>query len=137
MSASEVHASVKRATQSGLLRPDQLRAANRKALTEFLVYGLKYAFPPERGGVSRGVPTAHSASPLREQVANTDDLPLVWPDPEGTVRGETLEPLYRCVPKAARNDPELHALLALVDAIRIGRARERELAIKELKERLG
>jgi len=85
--------------------------------------------------VTRGMPTAHAAPPLSEEIMG-DDLPPVWPDPEGTVRGETLEPLYRTVPMAARNDPQLYELLALVDAIRIGRARERNLAEKHLKERL-
>ncbi|HLY95055.1 MAG TPA: hypothetical protein VKP14_09435, partial [Gaiellaceae bacterium] len=88
-----------------------------------------------RGGMTRGLPTAHSAPPLRDQFASSE-VPTVWPDPEGTVRGEELEPLYRCVPQAARADAKLYEYLALVDAIRAGRARERELAVKELRSRL-
>lgn len=38
--------------------------------------------------------------------------------------------------QAARNDRTLNELLVLLDAIRAGRAREREFAIKVLKERL-
>jgi len=34
-----------------------------------------------------------------------------------------LEPLYKSVPQAALRDPILHQFLALVDAIRDGRAR--------------
>lgn len=137
MSASEVHASVRRATRSGLLREDERHTPNRKALLEFLVHGVKYAFPAERGGLTRGLPTAHATAPLHAHFAATEEPPPVWPDPDGTVRGEELEPLYRSVPKAARADPSLYELLALVDAVRGGRARERELAVKELRSRLG
>ncbi|MEG7523780.1 MAG: hypothetical protein M3H12_11860 [Chromatiales bacterium] len=45
-------------------------------------------------------------------------------------------PLYKSAPGAAKRDPALYELLVLVDAIRGGRARERELAIKELRARL-
>lgn len=137
MSASEVHASVRRATRSGLLLDDDRHTPNRRALLEFLVHGLKYAFPAERGRLTRGVPTAHAAPPLREHFAAGEESPPVWPDPEGTVRGEELEPLYRSAPKAARLDERLYELLALVDAVRAGRARERELAVKELRSRFG
>jgi hypothetical protein len=40
------------------------------------------------------------------------------------------------VPKAARRDPVLYELLALVDALRDGRARERRMAERELSTRL-
>jgi hypothetical protein len=58
----------------------------------------------------------------------------VWPDPTGEVRGQAIEPLYRSVPTAARNDPELYVLLSLIDAIRVGRVREQRLAVKELEQ---
>ena len=108
----------------------------RKNLEEFLVHGVKYAFPPQRGGLTRGIPTGYAAPPLKKIISRTDDPPPVWPYPEGTVRGYEFAPLYRSVPKAVASDPHLYELLALVDAIRGGRARERELAIKELGRRL-
>lgn len=135
MSASEVHAAVARAKQSGLYDASR-RKPNRKALLEFVVHGLRYVYPPERGALTRGVPTAHAAPPLNAQVEAGDDPPPVWPDPEGTVRGEEFRPLYRSAPRAARQDPALYELLALVDAVRGGRARERKLAIAELEARL-
>ena len=52
------------------------------------------------------------------------------------VRGAAVEPLYRSVPQAARLDSALYELLALVDAIRIGRARARKLAESMLRSRL-
>jgi hypothetical protein len=109
---------------------------NRANLKEFLVHGVKYAFPVHRGSLVRGVPTAYAAPPLAQQIAESSDPSPVWPDPEGTVRGLEFSPLYKNVPAAARRDPKLYELLALVDAIRDGRARERELAIRELTARI-
>jgi len=135
MSASEVHAAVKRSAAAGLFNP-HTRTTNRAALLEFLVHGLRYVFVPERAGMTRGIPTAHAAPPLVSMLAPTADPPPVWPDPEGTVRGEGFSPLYKSVPEAARNDEQLYELLALVDAIRAGRSRERGLAETMLAERL-
>jgi len=47
-----------------------------------------------------------------------------------------IEPLYNSVPAAAKSDSLLYEYLALVDALRIGRARERRFAEEELKHRL-
>lgn len=66
----------------------------------------------------------------------SNDLPPVWPWPEGNTRGVGLEPLYRKVPPAALRDLELYELLPLVDAIRDGRARERQIAEQDLVRRL-
>jgi len=99
---------------------------------------VKYSFPVIRGGITRGLPTAEAASPLREHFSDSSALPPVWPYPEGegAVRGTAFSPLYDNVPKAAWRDPKLYELLALVDAIREGRAREREIAIRELTARI-
>ncbi|MSP62426.1 MAG: hypothetical protein EXR72_19260 [Myxococcales bacterium] len=134
MSSSEVHQAVGRATLAGLLSPDR-RRPNRAALIELLVHGVRYVFVAERGGITRGMPTAHAAPPLVAKIAG-DALPPVWPDPEGSMRGEAFQPLYRSAPKASRNDPKLYECLALVDALRGGRARERKLAEAYLRAML-
>jgi hypothetical protein len=137
MSPSEVHAAVKRAQAARLLHGSALGGRPiLQALEEFLVHGVKYAFPPQRGGLSRGMPTSYAASPLNTQIAPGSEPPPVWPDADGPVRGLALEPLYHTVPVAAKRDPALYELLALVDAIRDGRARERKIAAKELAKRL-
>jgi len=51
MSASEAHAGVKRAGAARLMDL-QRRVPLKKALEEFLIHGMKYAFPPTRGGWS-------------------------------------------------------------------------------------
>ncbi len=135
LSPSQVHASLKRLERSRLTDAQTGRPL-LKAVEEFLIHGVKYAFPVQRGEATRGMLTAYAAPPLSDQIADDGDLPPVWPDAEGDVRGVTLEPLHKTVPKAARKDPALRELLALIDALRDGRARERQLAEKELSARL-
>jgi hypothetical protein len=137
LSASEVHAAVQRAKRARLFNVNESGGRpSRLALEEFLVHGLKYAFPAERGELTRGVPTAHAAEPLKRQIAADGDPPPVWPSADGKIRGYSFAPLYKTVPHAALRDPYLYEVLALIDAIRDGRARERQLAEKELKIRL-
>jgi len=136
MSASEVHAGVKRATEASLIRLEQdWGAPDPSALQELIVYGLKYVFAPVRGGLTRGIPTSFGAPPLDRLLAPAEEPP-VWPDEEGEVRGYAFSPLYKSVPFAARRDARLYELLALVDALRGGGAHERDVAIRELGVRL-
>jgi hypothetical protein len=137
LSPSEVHASVQRARQARLLQgPEPGGSLNKAALQEFLIHGVKYAFPPQRGELTRGVPTAHAAEPLKRLISAGNEPPPVWPSALGKTRGYSLAPLYKTVPQAALGDPFLYQMLALIDAIRDGRSRERQLAEQELKIRL-
>ena len=133
MSPSEIHAAIKRLQQARLLHGQEMQQKpNLSALEEFLLHGVKYAFPAVHGEVTRGLPTSFAAPPLKDEIASGDELPPVWPWPDGETRGITLEPLYRTAPAAALRDPVLYQSLALVDAIRDGRARERKIAEKLL-----
>lgn len=134
ISASEIHSAVQRSAESGLIDRTS-RTPMRKPLLEYLLHGVRYAFPATLGPIVRGMPTAYAAPPLADKISSDDVMP-VWKDPEGTVRGSAIEPLYISVPKAARRDPALYELLALVDALRIGRVRERKLAEEELCRRI-
>lgn len=137
MSPSEVHAASKRSVKAKLaVKQNNRIVPNIRNLQEFLLYGLQYVFVPERGELNRGMPTSYAAAPLVSQFAAINEPPPVWPAPEGKVRGESFSPLYKSAPVAAKNDPLLYELLVLVDAIRGGRAREREMAKKELARRL-
>jgi hypothetical protein len=134
---SEVYASVKRARSSHLLQGPELKdRLNRTGLLEFLLHGIRYAFPAERGAMTRGIPTRYAASPLKQHLEQGTEPPPVWPYAEGSTRGYSYAPLHKNAPKAALNDPRLYELLVLVDALRDGQARERELAVKELRDRL-
>jgi hypothetical protein len=137
MSPSEVHAAIKRARGSSLaIELEKGIEVNLSCLKEFIIHGLKYVFVPDRGGISRGMPTGYAAPPLKGLFVPSDELPPVWPDPMGEMRGESFSPLYKSAPNAARKDQKLYELLVLVDAIRDGRARERDIAVRELKLRL-
>jgi hypothetical protein len=116
MSASEVHSSLKRSALAKLYNP-----LNHQPLTphllELLIHGLKYIYPAVPGTLVRGMPTAYSISPLKEQIVNSGEA-IVWALPTGTEVGLAIAPLYPSVPHAASTDPELYELLGLVDAIR-------------------
>lgn len=139
MSVSSLHECLRRACDAGLARREGRTLAEpvREALREFLVHGVRYAFAAKIGSPARGMPTAHAAPPLRDAIDPGEDPPPVWPDAQGRVRGSSVRPLHRSVPAAARRDPRLYELLALVDALRVGRARERKLAAELLRERIG
>jgi DNA-binding Lrp family transcriptional regulator len=135
MSASETHAAIKRCELSGLLRADEWQI-HRTNAEEFILHGLKYAFPAVIGPPERGIPTAHSAPPLSLKIiSDVDDL-YVWPYAQGRSRGTSIQPLYSSVPKAVLNDESLYEFLALIDALRIGRVRERQIAEEELMQRI-
>ncbi|MEG4812823.1 hypothetical protein QUA82_35820 [Microcoleus sp. F8-D3] len=135
MSASEVHGALSRCEAAGLYDREH-RRIGKQALLEFLVHGLRYVFYAQPGPLSRGLPTAHSAEPLKSKLVASPSEVYVWPDPQDAVRGQSIAPLYRSVPVAASNDPELYALLSLIDALRVGRVREQRLAEGELESRL-
>lgn len=133
MSQSEVSQSVARSKYAGLL-DDSGKKVMRQALYDFLQYGLAVVFPAKPGAVVRGIPTAHSTAPLNKEISSGEDY--VWPFAKGNVRGHGITPLYATVPQAVLDDEQLHALLALVDALRVGKAREKNMAVRELKNRI-
>ena len=137
LSASQVHASVRRTRQAKLVGSQEDKPMPLKAsIREFLVHGAKYAFPAVLGSATRGMVTAYAASPLNSIIAASNELPPVWPDSEGSTRGLAFYPLYPNATFAAKQDPDLYELLALFDALRGGAAREREVASEMLQVRI-
>jgi len=147
MSASEVNAGIKRLHLSGLLGPVfREDAAQNKivflpikaACEECLISGVKYFFQAQLGGYTRGIPTSYAAPIFAKHISVGADPVPVWPYAEGEQRGLALEPLYRSVPSSLMQHPDqlFYELLVLIDAIRTGRARERNIAIKLLKEKI-
>jgi hypothetical protein len=137
MAVSAVHGSIKRAEQARLLsRSGGSVRAIRGSVKEFLIHGAKYAFPAVLGATGRGIPTSVGAPVLQAFFDQSKVLPPVWPSADGLVWGPTVVPLHSSVPGAADRDREFYDLLALLDAIRIGAARERELAATAIDERL-
>lgn len=137
MSPSMAYNAVKRSKQAGLYDLNNKRP-NLKALEEFLIHGVKYAYPPDVGGLTRGVPTAFASPGLKNHTfqGKPKGEYYVWPYPEGDYRGMSLSPLYKSVPEVALTDSKLYEALGLIDAIRIGRAGERKLAEQLLAKML-
>ncbi|SHH85829.1 hypothetical protein SAMN04488109_5624 [Chryseolinea serpens] len=133
LSQSEISKSLARSRYAALL-DDTGKKVHRQALLEFLQFGIAYVFPALPGPIVRGTPTAHSAPPLNTMIQADHDY--VWPSAKGRSRGQAIAPLYENVPKAVQNDHKLYELLCLVDGIRAGRVREKQLAVEELKKRL-
>ena len=136
LSSSEAHASVGRLRLSGLVPGKSWRVA-ATACADFLVHGLPYVFPASPGAETVGVPTGPSLDRVRRELGLARGRPLVWPYPGGSVRGEAVAPLHRSVPRIALRDAQVHELLALVDCLRLGRPRERALAARAIRKRLG
>ncbi len=135
LASSAVHSALKRAAVAGLVAfQDRRPQVLRPQLREFVIHGARYAFPAAHGQLTRGVPTAYAAAPLNTLIAPSSDPPPVWPHIEGSARGIALAPLYPTVPAAALKDEKLYERLALFDALRSGRAREREFAKQKLQE---
>ncbi len=138
-STSAVHRGVARLQSAGLLRASS-RTVARPALREFLLHGVRYAFPPLRGPEVTGIATAWSHAPisalLTAEAAPDTTRALVWPDESGTVRGDMLVPLFPAAARVSQRDPRLHELLAAVDALRLGSPAVRRVVSEHLAERI-
>ncbi len=129
ISASEISESINRSVISGLLSPNK-KSVRKLALLDFLRYGLPYVYPQRPGSIVRGMPTAHSAPPLNELILSQEIY--VWPYAYGNSRGQAIEPLHPKIPNACINDTKFYELVSLVDALRVGKSREKKLAIELL-----
>lgn len=134
ISPSEVSEALNRCKIAKLI-DSKKRKVNINSFTEFLVYGIKYVFPIEPGAIVKGIPTAHSASPIKEHISSDTDI-YVWANAKGKLRGQSIEPLYKTLPQKVQEDKLFYELLTIVDTIRVGRVREIQIAIDELKTRL-
>ena len=135
-STSAVHRAVARLQLAGICRQGT-RTVARPSLREFVLHGVRYAFPAVHGPERTGLPTAWT-HPDVGALFTDGELPraLVWASDRGTVRGESVVPLFTNLPAVAARDPRLHELLALIDVIRAGGTRERRLVSDILGERL-
>lgn len=135
ISKTQISRSINYCVDVGLARFDRRTAvprANTKALFEFIVYGLKYVFPVREGELTRGIATGFAAPVLSRHLISAGEHRPVWPYAHGNTMGVRVEPLFKTATIAARRDPLMYELLALVDAIRLGRARESNLAAEML-----
>ncbi len=133
LSVGECHNAVRRLRYSRLILPDE-RRPSIELLHGFLVEGAPFAFPAMFGAATIGVPTAHSSPAFHGLVESPEKF--VWPDADGTGRGQSIVPLFPAAPKLATRNAALYELLTIVDAVRAGSTRTRKLAADLLATRL-
>ena len=133
ISPAEVGHSLKRSSMAGLVTPDE-RKIMKKAFRDFLIYGFSFVFPVKPGSITKGMPTAHSAPVLNKLIVSGEAV--VWPYPEGKMKGQAIIPLYQGAIKASIHDEKFYELLCLCDTLRIGKLREREIAKEILMKRI-
>lgn len=134
VSKSQVSLSLRHCEEIGLLTMQHLQkpSINRRGLCEFLVYGARYVFPVHAGALATGIATGTAAPVFKRKLFSGTELVQVWPDAYGHSHGQAVTPLSPSVPQAVRHDPLLYAMLALLDSLRLGGARERKIAEDEL-----
>jgi len=133
ISASEISESINRSIIAGLISSDK-KTLKKLGLLDFLKSGLRYVYPQQPGAMTRGIATAHSASPLKNEIMSEEEI--VWPFGKGKIRGQAIEPLHPNTPEACLRDSKYYELMALTDAIRIGKVREQNIALEMIKERI-
>ena len=133
LSAGECHNAVRRLRFSHLLLANERRPST-EVLHNFLVQGAPFAFPPILGSPTIGVLTAHSSAAF-QGILQTNDT-IVWPHADGPARGQSLIPLFPGAPALSTRNPALYELLTIVDALRVGTTRVRNIAAELLSERL-
>jgi hypothetical protein len=139
ISKSQIALALKRCIEIGLARPDRWYEAprvNTRLLLDFIIHGVPFVFHTRYGELTRGIATSFAAPVLEGSLFSSGEHVPVWPDARGKTMGLTVEPLFKTAVLAARRDPEMYALLALVDAVRLGQPRERNLAIEALRVRM-
>lgn len=132
LSVGETHNCVRRLKQSKFYDEFTMSVVP-EAATEFFVHGIKYVFPAEIGPIEIGIPTSHSAPIFSDDFFQSEEDIYVWPYYKGSKRGRSIIPLSKRTPEAALKDEKLYAMLSLIDAVRVGKARERNLAVEKLK----
>ena len=136
ISASEVNAGIKRLLQAHLLKvKSDYWQVDQKSMMDFLVYGLVFCFPAQRGEPTVGVRVDPEWGRFKSRSTWLEMLP-VWPDAEGKQSGFSLKPLYHSVPKACRCDFALYQWLMVIDTLRDWQNPNRSIAKAWLKSQL-
>lgn len=133
ISASEISESINRSVIAGLISSDK-KSLKKLALLDFLKSGLRYVYPQQPGALVRGIGTAHSGPPLCDEIMSEEQF--VWPFAKGNIRGQAVEPLHPNTPEACLKDPKYYELMALTDALRMGKVREQNMAFEMLQKRI-
>jgi|SRR5215207_7530720 len=117
-----------RAQEADLYSADR-REVHVPHFEEFALHALRFVAPTRLGALAPGIPAAWAAEPMAGAIRSSgEEPPPVWPHARGRVRGQTIEPLHPAAPEAVEGWPELGEILALLDSLRAGDARVRQVA---------
>jgi DNA-binding MarR family transcriptional regulator len=131
-----VHRALKRAEEAGLYRSAS-KQVNRANFEELMTHAARFIAPAALGELTRGTPAAWAAKPIAQRIRQDgDEPPPVWPDADGIVRGQALRPLHPAAVRASQESSELSDLLAIIDSLRAGDVRVRQVAAEELHSAL-
>lgn len=130
-----IHRALKNAEGAGLYRAAD-RRVNLASFEDLAIHAARFIAPAPLGGLTRGVPAAWAAKPMSGLISESGaDPPPVWPSAQGPKRGQELAPLHRAAVKAIK-DERVARLLSIVDSLRAGDARVRDVAAKALSKEL-
>ncbi len=111
---------------------------NKHNLTEWMLYGAKYAYSVEKEGYGRGFPTAWNCNLIESEMV-IPEVGVAWATDyrnDSDIKAELISPIYPSVPYASAKYHYIHKALALLDILRIGSRREVNIAERLLKEHL-
>jgi hypothetical protein len=131
-----VRRALNNAESAGLYRAET-RHVNLPGFEDLAAHAARFVAPAPLGALSAGVPAAWGAEPISRLVRQAADEPLpVWPSARGRVRGQAIAPLHPSAVEAAARNPRVSALLSILDSLRAGDVRVREVAAAELRREL-
>jgi hypothetical protein len=123
-----VQRALERAKGADLYSVDR-REVHLPHFEEFALHALRFVVPTRLGSLTAGVLAAWAVEPMASAIRSSgDEPPPVWPYARGRVRGQAIEPLHSAAPEAVENWPELGEVLALLDSLRAGDVRVRQVA---------
>jgi len=129
ISRAAVSYSVNRLIKLNLLSQDKERIMAQTIL-DFIKYAIHIVYPAQQGPRVKGILTGDIT--LLDNTILSDDK-YVWKSSLGHDIGQEISPLYRSAPEIAASEPALYKALQLIDIIRIGNSREKNLAFKKLQ----
>jgi hypothetical protein len=131
-----VHRALRRAEEVDLYS-GATRAAHLPNFEELLVHAGRFLAPAHLGELASGIPAAWAAKPMAALIRESPgDLSPVWPSATGRVRGQALPPVHPAATKAIETSPQLAELLSVIDSLRAGDARVRQVAAEFLHDTL-
>jgi hypothetical protein len=136
LSPGEISKSNRRLVKAKLIAPgmdsNEFNTVTR-SMREWLCFGIQYSVLVETQGLGNGLVTSWSNPSIKSELIPRE-VPYVWIFPGGDSYGEGVSPLYPNAPVAAYGDENMHHVLSLIDAIRLGKPRELDIARKLIEK---